>query len=666
MAIRDNLLIRLLITATDRASNTLNGITQSLRGMLTQVLAWGAALLSLNSVVNAAEKLETQMGKLRGTIAATGGAAGLTAEEIDQMARDIDEATLGGAANIRDAAAQLLTFKSVSKEVFERTLRASQDLSSTGFGSVEQAAVQLGKALEDPLTGLGALTRVGVSFDAQQKAQIETAVKLGQTLEAQKVILAAVEGQVKGVASAAGSGLAGAIDLVGKRLTDLKEIVGGQIIGVWGQLNLQFAEFLNQAKQAADASTVIRDTLVLLGLVVTRLGGAFQYAGAGIGTFLAALATRDFSLFSETMERVDLQLRANMANMAALSDTFKDRFQLPADVAARLAELTGQVADKTQQAGAAAGAAAPQMIALADGYQKNARAVELLQAVLDRKLSAQDALNALRREEAKLSGDISTQLTNEIEIAKEDVRLKDQKALAAATESNNANRYLDLLRQQQNIMPDVIKKAEEDAAAKQKQADNAVLAAKAAQLQLKVAQQAPQVQALATQNKLLQTTLDYERRISEIRDRNLSQRERDSQNFARADEEVNKAILLRLSLTDKSTAADKKATQAAIDLHLQQANSYAGQIKDSEKAILAISTVQSEAIRSIKQTADEADVKALIDADDKPARKQMAGFIEWANQQEITIPVRLVSQGGTAGGSLSGIVDGLTRGANAQ
>ena len=51
-------------------------------------------------------------------------------------------------------------------------------------------------------------------------------------------------------------------------------------------------------------------------------------------------------------------------------------------------------------------------------------------------------------------------------------------------------------------------------------------------------------------------------------------------------------------------------------------------------------------------------MKALIDADDKPARAQMAGFIEWANQQEITIPVRLVSQGGTAGGSLSGIVDG--------
>ena len=177
MAIRDNLLIRLLITATDRASNTLNGITQSRCGNVDPGVIWGAALLSLNSVVNAAEKLETQMGKLRGTIAATVAQwTGLTAENRPDGPRYRRGHAGGATSGTRQ---RLLTFKSVSKEVFERTLRASRDLSSTGFGSVEQAAVQLGKALEDPLTGLGALTRVGVSFDAQQKAQIETAVKLG-------------------------------------------------------------------------------------------------------------------------------------------------------------------------------------------------------------------------------------------------------------------------------------------------------------------------------------------------------------------------------------------------------------------------------------------------------------------------------------------------------
>lgn len=283
MSLRDNLIIRLLIIATDRASGTLSSITQSLRGMLTQVLAWGAALLSFNSAIDAAAKLEEQMGKLRGAIAATGGAAGLTAEDIDRMAREIDDNPLG-TANIRAAATQLLTFKSVSKDVFEQTLRAAQDLSAAGFGSVEQAAVQLGKALENPLIGLGALTEVGVSFTAQQKEQIKAAVQLGQTLEAQKIILAAVEGQVKGVDEAAGTGLVGALDLVAGRLNDLKETVGGQIIGVWGQLNLQFAEFLGWANRVATGvGPVLRDSFVGIGIAATYLGGILQNVADTLG-----------------------------------------------------------------------------------------------------------------------------------------------------------------------------------------------------------------------------------------------------------------------------------------------------------------------------------------------------------------------------------------------
>ena len=40
------------------------------------------------------------------------------------------------------------------------------------FGSVDQAAVQLGKALNNPIEGLGALTRVGVQFTEEQKNMI--------------------------------------------------------------------------------------------------------------------------------------------------------------------------------------------------------------------------------------------------------------------------------------------------------------------------------------------------------------------------------------------------------------------------------------------------------------------------------------------------------------
>lgn len=54
MSLRDNLIIRLLITAKDDASEKIKGITASLRGLALRVVAWAAAFLSLKSAVDAA------------------------------------------------------------------------------------------------------------------------------------------------------------------------------------------------------------------------------------------------------------------------------------------------------------------------------------------------------------------------------------------------------------------------------------------------------------------------------------------------------------------------------------------------------------------------------------------------------------------------------------
>jgi phage-related minor tail protein len=51
------------------------------------------------------------------------------------------------------------------------------------------SAIQLGKALNDPIKGVAALQKVGVSFTESQKEQIKTLVETGDTLGAQKIIL---------------------------------------------------------------------------------------------------------------------------------------------------------------------------------------------------------------------------------------------------------------------------------------------------------------------------------------------------------------------------------------------------------------------------------------------------------------------------------------------
>jgi hypothetical protein len=68
---------------------------------------------------------------LEAAVRSTGGAAGVTARQIEGMARSIEASTLASRDGVRQAAVQLLTFESITGEIFERTLRVSQDIAQT-------------------------------------------------------------------------------------------------------------------------------------------------------------------------------------------------------------------------------------------------------------------------------------------------------------------------------------------------------------------------------------------------------------------------------------------------------------------------------------------------------------------------------------------------------
>jgi len=185
-----------------------------------------AALLSVTmagvaagfrNVSNAVSEAEVRLGAMEGVLKATGGAAGKTVEDIQVLARDIGEATLASTSEIERAATKVLTFKSITGDAFDQTLRAAQDLASTGFGTVTNAATQLAKVLELPSKGLKSLTRQGVSFSAEQENLIKLLEKTNRLQEAQSVILDVVAGQVGGVATQAASGFAGVVDTLGER-----------------------------------------------------------------------------------------------------------------------------------------------------------------------------------------------------------------------------------------------------------------------------------------------------------------------------------------------------------------------------------------------------------------------------------------------------------------
>jgi len=206
--------VKKAVDGIESVNGKLSGIGKAFTGtaIAGAAVAAGKALFDMGSAaLTAAEDGRKVFQATEQIIKATGGAAGVSAEYVTGYAEKLALLTGIDDELIQSGQNLLLTFKNVKNEVndgtgiFDRATVAAADLAAAGFGSMESNAVQLGKALNDPITGMSALTRSGVTFTEQEKETIRTLQESGKMFEAQNVILKAVEGQVGGTAEASAS-----------------------------------------------------------------------------------------------------------------------------------------------------------------------------------------------------------------------------------------------------------------------------------------------------------------------------------------------------------------------------------------------------------------------------------------------------------------------------
>lgn len=187
-----------------------------------RVVSFGSDLISLYKTQEEAER------RLQGVLRATGEAAGFSQEQMKKLASQMQQNIGIGDEVILNSLAITSTFKNIRGDEFIRATKAAADLSSVLGGDLKGATTQVAKALNDPLKGISALSRSGVSFSDQQKEQIENFIKMGEVAKAQGVILDELEGEFGGVAEEI-------FDATGKtqdwqnRIGDLGEVVGGQL-----------------------------------------------------------------------------------------------------------------------------------------------------------------------------------------------------------------------------------------------------------------------------------------------------------------------------------------------------------------------------------------------------------------------------------------------------
>lgn len=270
-----------------------------LAGSLIALAAAKAAvqkiLAGFAEVTTFANEQEQQEAKLAAVVKATGEAAGFSADEIKKYAGELQGATTFGDELTISAAAILATFKQIKGDEFKRTIAAAQDLSSLLGTDLKSSVLQLGKALEDPTTGLTALRRAGVSFSASEKERIKTLQESGKIQEAQRIVLKAVEDQVGGTANALRKQYGGAVTAVDNAYGDLKEEIGffitknKDVVAGVGDVERGIVSLTGKIAEYREPVSEVVGDLVKFSVKNKELVGGLGLVAAGFGTATAAI-----------------------------------------------------------------------------------------------------------------------------------------------------------------------------------------------------------------------------------------------------------------------------------------------------------------------------------------------------------------------------------------
>lgn len=235
------------------AANVIQGGFQKLTGFIGDSVAAARESIMVNAQLEAVLKSTGRAGEISADIMRANASA------LERMSLFEDEAIIG-AENL------LLTFVNIGATTMPRATQAVLDMSQALGQDLKSSSIQLGKALNDPILGITALSRVGVSFTEQQKKTIAAMAEAGDVAGAQALILAELEKEFGGSAKAA-SDAAGSTEKYKDRMNELKEQIGEKLLPIqerWKQLQLEIvAVIANNVIPALDAVAQFIDKNVI-------------------------------------------------------------------------------------------------------------------------------------------------------------------------------------------------------------------------------------------------------------------------------------------------------------------------------------------------------------------------------------------------------------------
>jgi hypothetical protein len=289
------------------------------KAALPAAAALGALAVAAKGAVAAGEAAATANARIA-QINKSMGLFGDTTDAVNQRliayANTTARATGIDQNSIKATQAKLLTFGKLAATAdkvggsFDRATKAAIDLAASGFGDAESNAVQLGKALQDPIKGITALNRAGVTFTEVEKEKIKALVESGQHLEAQNMVLAAIEKQVGGTAEATAND------------SDKMKVAFSQVSESIGLILLPMFQALSKILiQVADFASRNSKVIVILGGVIGGLASAILIANFAMKAFAAGKLAVAAAVFLATKAQLlfNLALTANPIGLVVLA-----------------------------------------------------------------------------------------------------------------------------------------------------------------------------------------------------------------------------------------------------------------------------------------------------------------------------------------------------------
>jgi uncharacterized protein YdbL (DUF1318 family) len=212
------------------ALNKVRGNFQNLgRNFAIAGAAFAGAAAVITKSAQALARIESINAQTAQTIKSMGNAANVSAEQVADLANNLEAMTATEAESIQEGANLLLTFRNITNQlgagndIFNQTTAIMVDMGRALNEGAASSAIRLGKALNDPIRGLTALRKVGVGFTEEQENQIKILQESGDIMGAQKIILAELQAQFGGSGAAFAETFSGQVELLNHELGALGE-----------------------------------------------------------------------------------------------------------------------------------------------------------------------------------------------------------------------------------------------------------------------------------------------------------------------------------------------------------------------------------------------------------------------------------------------------------